>query len=66
VVVRDRHLPRWRDQSGRLVRLLPNYEPVSRSLHTFYAPDRRITPKLRLFIDFAITRFGSGTTWGQT
>jgi DNA-binding transcriptional LysR family regulator len=42
---------------GRLVRLLPDYAPFSRPMHILYAPDRRITPKLRSFIDFAVARF---------
>jgi DNA-binding transcriptional LysR family regulator len=45
-------------KAGRLVRLLPDYVPLSRPLHVLYAPDRRITPKLRSFIDFAVARFG--------
>jgi DNA-binding transcriptional LysR family regulator len=45
--------------SDRLVRLLPEHEASARSLHILYAPDRRLTPRLRSFIDFAITRFGS-------
>jgi hypothetical protein len=28
-------------------------------MHILYARDRRITPKLRSFIDFAVTNFGS-------
>jgi hypothetical protein len=27
-------------------------------MHILYAPDRRITPKLRSFINFAVVRFG--------
>ena len=46
-------------EAGRLVRLLPNYEPAARSLHVLYAPDRRMTPKLRSFLDFAVQKFGS-------
>ena len=46
--------------AGRLVRLLPDYEPVARPLHVLYAPDRRMTPKLRSFLDFAVQRFGTG------
>ncbi len=45
-------------EAGRLVRLLPGYEPPSRVMHILYAPDRRITPKLRSFVDFAVARFG--------
>lgn len=43
---------------GRLVRLLPEYEPPTRPLHMLYAPDRRMTPKLRSFIDFTVKKFG--------
>lgn len=46
--------------AGRLARLLPGYEPVARPLHVLYAPDRRMTPKLRSFLDFAVQRFGPG------
>jgi DNA-binding transcriptional LysR family regulator len=45
-------------ESGRLVRLLQRYEPAARPLHALYAPDRRMTPKLRSFLDFAVQRFG--------
>lgn len=44
--------------AGRLVRLLPDYEIPSRPMHIIYAPDRRLTPKLRSFLDFAIEVFG--------
>jgi len=43
--------------SGRLVELLPDYPVPARPFHLLYAPDRRMTPKLRSFIDFAITAF---------
>lgn len=43
---------------GRLVRLLPAYEAPTRPMHLLYAPDRRITPKLRSFLDFAMSAFG--------
>lgn len=46
--------------SGQLVRVLPGYEVPSRPLHILYAPDRRMTPKLRSFIDFTMTHFGGG------
>lgn len=51
-------LPRDLDH-GRLVEILPDYKVPTRPMHLLYAPDRRITPKLRSFIDFAIGRFGS-------
>lgn len=43
---------------GSLVRLLPDYEAPSRLMHVLYAPDRRITPKLRSFLDFSMEVFG--------
>ena len=45
-------------QEGRLVRLLPKHEPSPRDLHVLYAPDRRMTPKLRSFLTFAVQAFG--------
>jgi DNA-binding transcriptional LysR family regulator len=44
---------------GRLVRLLPSYEVPTRPLHVLHAPDRRVTPKLRSFVDFAVATFGT-------
>lgn len=44
--------------SGRLIRLLPRYKVPVRPLHILYAPDRRMTPKLRSFLDFAVKCFG--------
>lgn len=52
-------------RAGRLVGLLPGYKPLSRPMHILYAPDRRITPKLRSFIDFTVTHFGSGAGRGH-
>ncbi|TIN16404.1 MAG: LysR family transcriptional regulator, partial [Mesorhizobium sp.] len=37
---------------------LPDYRPPSRPLNVIYAPDRRITAKLRSFLDFAVAKFG--------
>ena len=45
--------------SGRLVELLPDYPVPTRPLHLLHAPDRRMTPKLRSFIDFALGAFGA-------
>jgi DNA-binding transcriptional LysR family regulator len=45
--------------AGRLVRVLPKYRPPDRPLHLLYAPDRQMTPKLRSFIEFAVTAFGT-------
>ena len=43
---------------GRLVELLPGYSAPSRLLHVLYAPEPRMTLKLRSFIDFAVASFG--------
>ena len=45
--------------TGRLVEVLPEFSVPTRPMHLLYAPDRRITPKLRSFIDFAVATFGS-------
>jgi DNA-binding transcriptional LysR family regulator len=47
-------------RSGRLVEVLANFPVPTRPLHLLHAPDRRMTPKLRSFIDFAIAAFGDG------
>jgi len=44
--------------AGRLVRVLPGYDPPSRPMHILFAPDRRPTPKLRSFIDAVVAAFG--------
>lgn len=45
--------------AGRLVLVLPEYPVPTRPFHLVYAPDRRMTPKLRSFIDFAVAAFGA-------
>ncbi|MBS0239026.1 MAG: LysR family transcriptional regulator [Proteobacteria bacterium] len=42
---------------GRLVRILPGWRS-SRPMHLLFAPDRRLTPKLRSFIEFSAAKFG--------
>ncbi|EHS49476.1 transcriptional regulator, LysR family [Rhizobium sp. PDO1-076] len=44
---------------GQLVELLPAYTVPMRPLHVLYAPDRRLTPKLRSFLDFVVANFGA-------
>jgi DNA-binding transcriptional LysR family regulator len=44
--------------AGTLVEMLPEYSVPTRPFHLLYAPDRRMTPKLRSFIDFAVSAFG--------
>ena len=40
--------------SGQLLTLLPEYSAPTRPMHILYAPDRRMTPKLRSFIEFGV------------
>jgi DNA-binding transcriptional LysR family regulator len=44
--------------AGRLVQLLTDYEAPSRPIHLLYSPDRRMTPKLRSFVDYVVAAFG--------
>lgn len=44
-------------ERGDLVRLLPDAEMPSAAMHLIYLPDRRLTPKLKSFIDFVSQRF---------
>ena len=43
---------------GRLLPLLADWPPAPRPLHLLYRRDRRMSPKLRSFIDFVLERFG--------
>lgn len=46
-------------RSGQLLAVLPEFPVPTRPLHLLYPPDKRVTPKLRSFIDFAAQAFGS-------
>lgn len=59
VILQPLELLRQGIETGKLVPLLPGYQVPTRHLHVLYAPDRRVTPKLRSFLDFAATEFGS-------
>jgi DNA-binding transcriptional LysR family regulator len=43
--------------AGSLVRLLPGYTPLARTLQILTLPDRYPTPKLRSFVAFIVSRF---------
>lgn len=45
--------------SGSLVRLLPGYEAPTLPVHILFPGDRRLTPKLRSFIDLVTSTLGS-------
>ena len=44
-------------QAGKLVQLLPDWQLPEKQLSLLYYRDRRMTPRLRSFINFAITAF---------
>jgi DNA-binding transcriptional LysR family regulator len=58
VMLQPEELTRAEVASGRLVVVLAEYSIPTRPMHILYAPDRRLTPKLRSFIDFAVEAFG--------
>ena len=45
-------------RSGELVEVLPDYPVATRPMQFVYAPDKRMTPKMRSFIDFVVAHFG--------
>ncbi|WP_248739325.1 MULTISPECIES: LysR family transcriptional regulator [unclassified Pseudomonas] len=47
-------------RDGKLVAVMPDYQPPSRPLHLLYAQDRYRLPKLRRFVEFAMR------TWGKS
>ena len=49
-------------QSGQLVEILPEYKAPTRPMHLVHTPDRRMTPKLRSFVDFIVASFGINQT----
>jgi DNA-binding transcriptional LysR family regulator len=58
IMLQPLELVRAEFESGGLARVLPEYSAPTRPMHILYAPDRRLTPKLRSFIDFAVGTFG--------
>jgi DNA-binding transcriptional LysR family regulator len=62
IILQPVELLRASISSGDLLPLLPGYEVPTRPLHILHAPDRRITPKLRSFLDFAAAEFGDTKT----
>jgi DNA-binding transcriptional LysR family regulator len=60
IVLQPLELVREALRTGQLVPLLPDHRVPTRPLHLLHAPDRRVTPKLRSFLDFAVAEFGRG------
>jgi DNA-binding transcriptional LysR family regulator len=51
-------------QAGRLVEVLPGYQPVvDRFLHAIHLPNRHMPLKVRAFIDYLAKRFGPQPYW---
>ena len=45
--------------ANRLVRLMPNHEPIEQPILAFYAQRRHTPQKIRVFVDFLIEVFGA-------
>jgi len=45
---------------GQLVRVLPDFDTLSRPMHLLFQADRRQTTKLRSFIDLIVQEIGHG------
>ncbi|WEF33263.1 LysR family transcriptional regulator [Pseudoduganella chitinolytica] len=53
-------------RAGALDVVLPGYRAEGRfgnSVHAIFAPSRFNTPKMRVFIDFLLEKFGAGALW---
>jgi DNA-binding transcriptional LysR family regulator len=53
-------------ESGRLARLLPEWEPEPVELHALYPSRLNSSPKVRVFLEFIRARFGSDAWLGET
>ncbi|MEM8935333.1 MAG: LysR family transcriptional regulator [Pseudomonadota bacterium] len=50
-------------QSGRLVSLLPGYEPAPLEICLLYPPNRRLSSRIKLFVEFFHERFAARPYW---
>lgn len=50
-------------QAGQLVSVLPDYHPPEIAIYALYPPNRHLSVKLRLLIDFLSKRFGDPPYW---
>jgi DNA-binding transcriptional LysR family regulator len=48
---------------GRLISLMPNYQPVESELSVIYPPGKNPSAKVRSLIDFLAARFGPEPPW---
>jgi len=52
-------------QSGRLKAVLTEYLPSERNLHALYLPNRHLSAKVRVFIDFMLSKFAPPPYWDR-
>jgi len=52
-------------QSGRLHAVLTEYTPAERNLYALYLPNRHLSAKVRVFIDFLLERFEAPPYWDR-
>jgi DNA-binding transcriptional LysR family regulator len=52
-------------QRGALQAALIDYTPLERSVYAVYLPNRHLSPKVRMFIDFLVARFGPQPYWDR-
>jgi len=52
-------------QSGHLQAVLTEYIPVERNLYAMYLPNRHLSAKVRVFIDFLLERFQPEPYWDR-
>ena len=45
--------------------MLARYVPAERNVHALYLPNRHLSAKVRVFIDFLVDRFGPAPYWDQ-
>ena len=50
-------------RAGTLLRLLPGFAPPQVGLYAVYPPSRRLSVKVRSFVDFLVTRFEGEPEW---
>lgn len=48
---------------GALRTVLDGYAPPPRALHAIWPPNRHLSAKVRLFVDFLVARFGKAPHW---
>ena len=50
-------------QAGRLVSVLTDYQMPEIAIYAIYPPNRHLSAKIRLLIDFLAARFGDTPYW---